>query len=153
MNYFTYNKVQKNKESKGKESKGKESKNKESKSKENNNNIITEEIYCWKSQNNYNYILSELSEQSIIKYIYMKDNSSGLLMIKYTELNFVPLYETIRNHPLSHGYGDFEIEIISIYNDMIKRKNIINLLSISKHWDIPKEISIYICKIFWTLIN
>lgn len=78
----------------------------------------------------------------------MKDNISGLLVIRYTELNFTPLYETIKNHPLNHGYGNFEIQIISLYNDMIKKKNIINLLKISKYWILPKEISIYICRIF-----
>lgn len=106
------------------------------------------------TNNNYNYyndILSELSKESIIKYVYMKDNISGLLVINYTELNFIPLYETIRNHPLDHGYGDFELKIISLYNDMIKKKNTINLLNVSKHWEIPIEISIYICKTYWDI--
>jgi hypothetical protein len=102
-------------------------------------------------QSYYNNILLELSKQSIVKYIYMKDNISGLLVIKYTELNFIPLYETIRNHPLNHGYGDFEIKIISLYDDMIKKKNVINLLKVSKYWNLPREISIYICKIFWII--
>lgn len=105
------------------------------------------------NKNNYNNILLELSKQSIIKYVYMKDNISGLLLIKYTELNFIPLYETIRNHPLDHGYGDFETKIISLYNDMIKRENIINLLKVSNHWYIPKDISMYICKIYWTILK
>lgn len=102
---------------------------------------------------NYNYILRELSKESVIKYIYMKDNISGLLMIKYTELNFFPLYDTIRNQPSDYGYGDFEMKIISLYNDMIKRKNIINILNITTYWDLPREISIYICQIFWNIIN
>ena len=125
-NYFTYNKIKEVQTN-------------------NDDNLIT--------QNYYNHILSELSEQCIIKYVYMKDNVSGLLMIKYTELNFVPLYETIRNHPLSHGYGDFEMAIILLYNDITKRKNIIDILNISRHWNIPREISVYICQIFWNIIK
>lgn len=106
--------------------------------------------------NNYKYyndILLELSKESIIKYVYMKDNISGLLVINYIELNFTPLYETIRNHPTDHGYGDFELKIISLYNDMIKKKNTITLLNVSKYWKIPTEISISICKIFWDIIK
>lgn len=103
------------------------------------------------SPNYYNDILLELSKQSLIKYLYVKNNISGLLMINYTELESKHLHETIRNHPSNHGYGDFELGIISLYNDIIKKKNIINLLMISKSWDIPKEISIHICKFFWNI--
>lgn len=103
------------------------------------------------NHNSYNNILYELSKQGYIKYCYINDPVSRLLLINYIELNFVPLYKTIRNHPADHGYGNFEIGITSLYEDMIKKNNTIFILNISKSWDIPNEISIYICKLFWTI--
>jgi len=101
----------------------------------------------------YNNILYELSKHGIIKYSYINDHVSRLLLIHYIELNFVPLYKIIRNHPADHGYGNFEIGITSLYKDIIKKNKVIFLLNVSKSWNFPKEISIHICKLFWDVIN
>jgi hypothetical protein len=100
----------------------------------------------------YSNILEELSKRSLIKYVFRKNNISGLLMIKYLEVNFKPLNDIIRNHPYDHGYGNFEQKIISLYNDMIKRDKLVNSLFIMNCYDLPKEIVIYILKIYYNFI-
>jgi len=97
---------------------------------------------------NYNDILIKLSKRSIIKYGYTRSKISGLLLINYTELNFEPLNNIIRNYPYNHGYGNFETNIILLYNDMIKKENIIQLLLINDSWNVPKDIYMYIYKFY-----
>lgn len=47
-----------------------------------------------------------------------------------------------------HNYIDFERKHISVYNEIINRKNIINILMTSNNWEIPKDVSIIYVKFF-----
>ena len=105
-----------------------------------------------KKYHNWDDILRSLYQYSMIKYFYIKD-ISNIILIQYTELNSEPLFNTIRYHPANYGYGDFEKQIVLLYEYIIKRTIIINLLLMINSWSFPRDISIYICRFYWELLK